>query len=102
MHITTNIITPLYFWNTISGHTTNNAPDEPELKEIGDETAMQTYGRCKLVSALIIGASLSEPHTSVTALRTHVSIRPWIIDRSIIHDQTIRLSDYGPTTYGKF
>ena len=35
----------------------------------------------------IIGASLSEPHTSVTALRTRVSIR---------------LSIYGPTTYRKF
>ena len=35
----------------------------------------------------IIGVSLSEPHTSVTALCTCVSIR---------------LSDYGPTTYRKF
>ena len=35
----------------------------------------------------IIGASLSEPHTSMTALRTRVSIY---------------LSDYGPTTYRKF
>ena len=34
-----------------------------------------------------IGASLSEPHTSVTALRTRVSIY---------------LSVYGPTTYRKF
>ena len=35
----------------------------------------------------LIGASLSEPHTSVTALRTRVSIR---------------LTIYGPTTYRKF
>ena len=36
-----------------------------------------------LFTTRLIGASLSEPHTSVTALRTHVSI-------------------YGPTTYRKF
>ena len=35
----------------------------------------------------LIGASLSEPHTSVTALRTHVYVG---------------LSIYGPTTYRKF
>ena len=35
----------------------------------------------------LIGASLSEPHTSVTALRRRVSIY---------------LSVYGPTTYRKF
>ena len=38
-------------------------------------------------SPLLVGASLSEPHTSVTALHTCVSIR---------------LTIYGPTTYRKF
>ena len=32
-----NSLTSVYFWITISGDTRNNAPDEPELKTIGDE-----------------------------------------------------------------
>ena len=44
---------------------------------------------------VIIGASLSEPHTSVTALRTRVSICLCVY-------LSIYLSIYGPTTYRKF
>ena len=52
------------------------------------EVCNGNYSWKGLTSVLtVIGASLSEPHTSVTALRTRVSIR---------------LAIYGPTTYWKF
>ena len=52
------------------------------------DTGTLTFSHLKLS---VIGASLSEPHTSVTALRTHVSIY-----------LSIYLSDYGLTTCRKF
>ena len=51
---------------------------EPRRVKIQHKSAISNC----LLTHQIIGASLSEPHTSVTALRTHVCIRP-CLDRPL-------------------
>ena len=70
----------------LSCHIGGSSHQSLTASDIGnDNSVIQIFG------ADLIGASLSEPHTSMTALRTRVSIRP-----------TVYPSIYGLTTYRKF
>ena len=80
----------LDFLNSGSGPTTKPKPTD-SLLLADDPLLFPIQGTFCKVTLPIIGASLSEPHTSVTALRTRVYV-----------GRTIYLSIYGPTTYRKF